>query len=73
MNNWGNLIVISHADGYETWYAHLQGFNVEASQTVKKGQVIGYVGNTGMSTGPHLHYEVLKDDEHVDPADYFKN
>ncbi len=72
-DKWGNLIIITHSDGYETWYAHLQGFNVEASQTVKKGQVIGYVGTTGMSTGPHLHYEVLKDNVHVDPADYFES
>jgi len=67
---WGNLIVIAHADGYETWYAHLQGFNSEESQTVKKGDVIGYVGMTGLSRNPHLHYEVKLNGERVDPVDY---
>ncbi|CAL2103121.1 BlaR1 peptidase M56 [Tenacibaculum sp. 190130A14a] len=66
---WGNLIVINHADGYQTWYAHLDGFNAKENQTVKRGQIIGYVGNTGFSTGPHLHYEVRLNDKHLDPLD----
>ncbi len=67
---WGNLVVIDHGDGYETWYAHLKDFSVEQGQQVKKGQVIGHVGNTGYSTGPHLHFEVRLDNKAVDPMDY---
>jgi len=68
--NWGNLIVISHADGFETWYAHLKGFNIKERATVKKGDVIGYVGNTGLSTAPHLHYEVRQYGKRLDPMKY---
>ncbi|WP_299437460.1 M23/M56 family metallopeptidase [uncultured Aquimarina sp.] len=70
--NWGNLIIISHADGYQTWYAHLQGFNIEENQQVKKGQIIGYSGNTGLSTGPHLHYEVQRNGKRLNPMDFLK-
>ena len=66
-DNWGNLIVISHADGYETWYAHLNDFIVENGQKVSKGETIGHTGNTGKSTGPHLHYEIRKDSIRIDP------
>lgn len=69
--DWGNLIVISHSDGYQTWYAHLNGFNVIQDQSVKKGDIIGYVGNTGLSTGSHLHYEVKQNGKRVNPIDYF--
>jgi len=65
--NWGNLIVITHEDGYQTRYAHLDGFNTERYKSVKRGEIIGYVGNTGLSTGPHLHYEVLKNGLHINP------
>lgn len=68
--NWGNLIVISHVNGFETWYAHLQGFNVVERNNVKKGDIIGYVGNTGLSTGPHLHYEVRQHGKRLDPMKY---
>jgi len=70
--NWGNLIVMTHNDGYETWYAHLKGFNSVQNQEVKKGDIIGYVGNTGLSTGPHLHYEVKLNGKHVNPLNYLK-
>lgn len=70
--DWGNLIVITHSDGYETRYAHLKGFNIKENQAVKKGQVIGYVGSTGLSTGPHLHYEVLQNGKHLDPLEFFE-
>ncbi len=70
--DWGNLIVITHADGYATWYAHLNGFNVNGNQKVKKGDVIGYVGNTGLSTGPHLHYEVKQNGKQLNPIDYLE-
>ncbi|WP_299261071.1 M23/M56 family metallopeptidase [uncultured Aquimarina sp.] len=69
--DWGNLIVISHADGYETWYAHLENFNIKKDQQIQKGQVIGYSGNTGLSTGPHLHYEVKRNGKRLNPIDYF--
>ncbi len=70
--DWGNLIVISHADGYETWYAHLESFNSKKNQQVQKGQIIGYSGNTGLSTGPHLHYEVKHNGKRLNPMDFFK-
>jgi murein DD-endopeptidase MepM/ murein hydrolase activator NlpD len=68
--NWGNLIVISHSDGFETWYAHLKGFNIKERAIVKKGDIIGYVGNTGLSTAPHLHYEVHQHGKRLDPMNY---
>lgn len=70
--DWGNLIIITHADGYETWYAHLKEFNIDKSQEVKKGDVIGSVGNTGRSSGSHLHYEVKHNGEHVNPLAYIE-
>lgn len=70
--NWGNLIIITHADGYQTWYAHLKGFNTSENKVVKKGDIIGYLGNTGLSTGPHLHYEVKKNGKRLNPIDYLK-
>jgi murein DD-endopeptidase MepM/ murein hydrolase activator NlpD len=63
--------VIQHGFGYETLYAHMSHVSVRVGEKVKRGQIIGYVGNTGTSTGPHLHYEVLKNGEKVDPAFYF--
>ncbi|XLS27420.1 peptidoglycan DD-metalloendopeptidase family protein [Flavobacteriaceae bacterium M23B6Z8] len=72
-NDWGNLIIIGHIDGYETRYAHLQGFEVTAGQTVTEGDVIGYVGSTGLSSRPHLHYEVHLNGKQVNPEDYFEN
>ncbi|QHI35095.1 Murein DD-endopeptidase MepM [Kordia antarctica] len=68
--NWGNLLVISHADGFETWYAHLKGFNIKEGTKVTKGDIVGYVGNTGLSTGSHLHYEVRQDGKRLDPMNY---
>ncbi len=68
---YGNQIVIDHGFGYQTRYAHLQDFKVKLGQKVERGQCIGYVGNTGTSTAPHLHYEVFKDNERVNPIHYF--
>ncbi len=65
------MIVLTHGDGFETVYAHLDDFGVVAGNEVGKGEVIGAVGSTGQSTGSHLHYEVRKDGEHVNPADYY--
>ncbi len=67
----GLVVKINHGYGYETVYAHLSGFNVKRGQKVKRGDIIGYVGCTGGSTAPHLHYEVHKNGKAVDPAYYF--
>ena len=69
----GNHIIIDHGFGYQSVYAHLDGFNVRVGQKVKRGDVIGFVGNTGLSTAPHLHYEVLANGRNVDPALFYFN
>ncbi|CAM1340303.1 peptidoglycan DD-metalloendopeptidase family protein [Tenacibaculum amylolyticum] len=68
--NWGNLIIIKHTNGYETLYAHLSKFNCKKNQTVKKGEIIGYSGSTGLVTGPHLHYAIKHNNEYVNPIDF---
>ena len=72
-NHWGygNMLTLNHGYGFKTRYAHLSKFAVRQGQKVKRGQVIGYVGSTGKSTGSHLHYEVMKNDELTDPMHYF--
>jgi murein DD-endopeptidase MepM/ murein hydrolase activator NlpD len=70
---YGNCVNIDHGFGYKTRYAHLSKFAVSQGQKVKRGQLIGYIGSTGKATGPHLHYEVIKNDEHVDPMHFFFN
>jgi len=70
---YGNMIVIDHGYGYRTLYAHLSKFNVRPGQQVKRGEIIGFVGNTGKSTAPHLHYEVIKDGTKVNPINFFYN
>jgi len=70
---YGNIIKIDHGYGYMTVYAHLHKNLVRKGQKVKRGQVIGTVGSTGLSTGPHLHYEVRKNDRRVNPIYYFFN
>ena len=69
----GNHIVIDHGFGYKSLYAHISKFNTRLNQKVKRGDIIGYVGNTGKSTAPHLHYEVHKNNKKVNPAYYFHN
>jgi len=71
-NKFGKHIKISHGDTYETMYSHLSELKVKEGQIIKKGDVIGAIGNTGLSTGPHLHYEVSKDGEKMDPLDFMK-
>jgi murein DD-endopeptidase MepM/ murein hydrolase activator NlpD len=68
---YGRWIMIDHGFDYQTLYAHLSGFNVKVGEQVKRGQVIGYVGNSGTSTGPHVHYEVHKNGEPVNPQYYY--
>ena len=69
--DWGNLIILDHGNGYQSFYAHLENFNVSNNKAVKKGDVIGYLGNTGLSSGYHLHYEVRKDNIPLNPLDFF--
>ncbi len=70
---YGNKIVVNHGFGYKTLYAHMRGFNVKKGQRVKRGDVIGFVGNTGLSTAPHLHYEVSVNGKRVNPVNYYFN
>src|SRR5256886_6785790 len=69
----GNVVVVSHGYGFKTLYAHLSKLRVRNGQTVKRGDVIGEVGNTGLSTGPHLHYEIELNGAAVDPIRYIIN
>jgi murein DD-endopeptidase MepM/ murein hydrolase activator NlpD len=68
--DFGNLIVINHGNGYETFYAHLSGINVVPGQIIEKGQAIGASGNSGRSSGPHLHVEIRLNDARLDPLSY---
>ncbi len=67
----GNLIILDHGFGYETYYAHLRKFNVRKGEHVERGEIIGYVGTSGLSTAPHLHYEVHKDGKVVNPINFY--
>jgi len=71
MGGFGKSIKIDHGFGYTTFYAHLSKFNIERGKYVKRGDIIGYVGNTGRSTGSHLHYEVHYYGKPQNPLDYF--
>lgn len=70
---YGKKVVIDHGFGYKTLYAHMSKFAVKKGQKVKRGEIIGYVGNTGSSTAPHLHYEVISKGNKVNPVHYFFN
>jgi murein DD-endopeptidase MepM/ murein hydrolase activator NlpD len=70
--NSGFVIALEHGHGYSTFYAHNKRNNVRVGQRVKAGDVIGYVGSTGKSTGPHVHYEVWKDGKNVNPLQYLQ-
>ena len=72
-SGYGKMVEIDHGFGYRTRYAHMHDFAVKRGQQVKRGDLIGYVGNTGLSTAPHLHYEVFINDKRVDPVHYFFN
>lgn len=69
----GNHIIVNHGYGYSTIYAHLDSFNVRSGQKVERGDVIGFVGSTGLSLAPHLHYEVKLNGRNVDPVNYYFN
>ncbi|PZO30784.1 MAG: peptidase M23 [Flavobacteriaceae bacterium] len=70
-SGYGNHIVIQHGYGYETLYGHLSKYKCKAGQRVKRGDIIGYVGSTGRSEAPHLHYEVHKDGKPVNPINFY--
>ena len=70
---YGNYVKINHGFGYETLYAHMSKYIVKRGQKVKRGEVIGYVGNSGISTAPHLHYEVRKDNKKINPMNFYYN
>lgn len=70
---YGKHVIIDHGYGYETLYAHMSKIDVRRGQKVKRGDVIGLVGNTGISSAPHLHYEVMKDGKKINPANFYFN
>lgn len=70
---YGNHVIIAHGFGYKSLYGHLSSIEVFEGQQVKRGELLGYVGNTGLSTAPHLHYEVWKGERKVNPINYFFN
>ncbi|MFT3703891.1 MAG: peptidoglycan DD-metalloendopeptidase family protein [Agriterribacter sp.] len=72
-NGYGNYVVLDHGYGYETLYGHQYKIKVKPGQRVKRGELIGWVGSTGKSTGPHVHYEVHKNGQHIDPIYFFYN
>ncbi|MGM9598626.1 MAG: murein hydrolase activator EnvC family protein [Faecousia sp.] len=69
---WGNYVVINHGDGFSTLYAHMTYFIVSAGEYVEQGETIGYVGSTGNSTGPHLHFTIFYDGTSVNPMNYVR-
>ncbi len=68
-SGYGNYVIINHNNGYKTVYGHCSSLAVSTGETVEQGQVIGYVGSTGFSTGPHLHFEIRQNDEAINPLD----
>ncbi len=70
---YGNHVIINHGYGYQTLYAHMSKYIVKRGQKVKRGEVIGYVGSTGTSVAPHLHYEVMKNKRKINPVNYYYN
>lgn len=70
---YGNNVIINHGFGYKTLYGHMSKINVRNGQKVNRGDIIGFVGNTGSSTGPHLHYEVIRNGNKINPINFFYN
>ena len=73
MSGYGKTCIIDHGYGYKTLYGHMSKIIVRRGQKIKRGEIIGYVGSTGVSTSPHLHYEVRINDKPVNPVYYFFN
>ncbi len=71
--SYGNLVKIDHGNGVETWYAHTSKMNVTEGQTIEAGEIIAEVGSTGNSTGPHLHFEIRLNGEHINPEEAYEN
>jgi murein DD-endopeptidase MepM/ murein hydrolase activator NlpD len=72
MNGYGRAVLIDHGNGISTLYGHLSGFAVSSGQLIHRGDTLGYVGQSGRSTGPHLHYEVRLFNTPVNPAKYLR-
>jgi murein DD-endopeptidase MepM/ murein hydrolase activator NlpD len=72
-DGYGNCVIINHGYGYKTLYGHMFRIKARGGQRIKRGEVIGYVGSTGKSTGPHCHYEVIKNGNKIDPIYFFYN
>lgn len=72
-SGYGIVVLINHGFGYQTLYSHLSRVGVKPGQKVKRGQVIGYVGSTGLAVAPHLHYEVIKNGKKINPVNFFFN
>lgn len=72
-SGYGNYVMIKHGFGYETLYGHMSRVNVRVGQKVTRGDVLGFVGSTGRSTGPHCHYEVIKDGRKINPVNFFSS
>ncbi|HLF45035.1 MAG TPA: M23 family metallopeptidase [Chitinophagaceae bacterium] len=72
-DGYGNHVIINHGYGYKTLYGHMYRIKAKAGQRMKRGEVIGWVGNTGKSTGPHCHYEVIKNGNKINPVYFFYN
>lgn len=71
MGNYGYVVMVKHSDGYETRYAHLSKLRVKKGDYIQVGETVGLLGNTGRSTGPHLHYEILLRGKKINPQNYF--
>jgi len=72
-SGYGKMVIIDHGFGYQTYYAHMSKYNTYKGAKVKRGEIIGYVGNSGLSSGPHLHYEVRKNGEVLNPVNFYHN
>ena len=70
---YGKHVIVRHGYGYKTLYGHMSKYNVRVGQKVKRGDILGYVGNTGRSTGPHLHYEVIYNGKKINPVHFYTN
>lgn len=70
---YGNEVIVDHGYGYKTLYGHMSRFNCKPGQKVNRGEIIGFVGSTGKSVGPHVHYEVIYHDEKINPIHFFYN